>query len=200
MTTRILIAHYSTYGTNAEMAQAAVQALSHDTAIDLRQRRFAETAPQSVVESQDAWASALENQRHVPVLTPEDIDWADGILFSFPTRFGAAPSQVRAFIDTLGGLWAEGKTANKAVSAMTSAQNPHGGQESTLLGFYTSLMHWGAIIVPPGFTSPNVAATGGNPYGFSRVAQGSLSPEETRAISDQAHRLARAARALRTAF
>lgn len=193
--TSILVAHYSTYGTNAAMAEAAVDALI-DAGYSVRHRRFAETAPDSVVQSQDAWAEAARLQDSIPIITGDDLVWADGVLFSIPTRFGSAPSQVRAFIDTLGGLWAEGKLANKAISAMTSAQNANAGQESTILGLYSSLMHWGAIIVPPGFTHPSVAATGGNPYGFSRNAGGPLSTDERTAIGAQAVRLAQAAQGL----
>ena len=77
------------------------------------------------------------------------------------------PSQMKQFIDMQGGLWANGKTVNKVVSAMTSAQNPHGGQEATLLSLYTAMMHWGAIIVTPGYSDPVVFGAGGNPYGTS---------------------------------
>ena len=74
---------------------------------------------------------------------------------------------MKQFLDIQGGLWASGKTVNKVVSGMTSAQNPHGGQEATLLSLYTSMMHWGAIIAAPGFTDPAVIGAGGNPYGTS---------------------------------
>jgi NAD(P)H dehydrogenase (quinone) len=74
---------------------------------------------------------------------------------------------MKQFLDTQGGLWATGKTVNKVVSAMTSAQNPHGGQEATILALYTSMMHWGAILVPPGYTDPVLFGAGGNPYGTS---------------------------------
>src|SRR5699024_2633096 len=82
-----------------------------------------------------------------------------------PTRFGNMPSQMKQFLDIQGGIWGNGKTINKVVSAMSSAQNSHGGQEATILGLYTSMMHWGAIIVPPGYSDPSVFAAGGNLYG-----------------------------------
>jgi NAD(P)H dehydrogenase (quinone) len=116
--------------------------------------------------------------------------WANAYLFSAPTRFGVVASQLRAFIDTLGGAWQAGELANKAASAMTSAQNPHGGQEFTLIGLYATLMHWGCILVPPGYTDKSLFAAGGNPYGTSVTATGKgLSDEARAAIAHQARRL-----------
>jgi NAD(P)H dehydrogenase (quinone) len=118
------------------------------------------------------------------------MEWANAYLFSAPTRYGGAASQMRSFIDTLGPLWQEGKLANKTVTAMTSAQNPHGGQETTLQTLYYTFMHWGAIIVPPGYTDPAVFASGGNPYGVSVTATGEGLSEEIKAsIRHQARRL-----------
>ena len=121
--------------------------------------------------------------------TPEDMEWANAYLFSAPTRFGQAPSQLRAFIDTLGGVWFQGKLANKAVSAMTSAQNAHGGQEATILGLYTTFLHWGAIIAAPGYTDQSIFAAGGNPYGYSHTQGKDFGEAETAAIQHQARRL-----------
>jgi PKHD-type hydroxylase len=115
--------YYSTYGTNHQMAEIAAEA-ARAAGAEVRLRRVAETAPAEVVNGQDAWKAQAEKQADIPVVTPDDMDWADAYIFSAPTRFGAMPSQVRAFIDTLGGLWGEGKLANKAVSAMTSAERP----------------------------------------------------------------------------
>jgi len=79
--------------------------------------------------------------------------------------------RLKNFIDLQGGLWAQGKLMDKTVSAMSSAQNPHGGQEATILSLYTSMFHWGAIVVAPGFTDDSIFKAGGNPYGTS-VSQG----------------------------
>jgi NAD(P)H dehydrogenase (quinone) len=94
--------------------------------------------------------------------------WADAVIFGSPTRFGNAASQFRAFIDSLGGLWAEGKLADKVYAAFTSSQTVHGGQETTLITLYVSLMHFGGIIVPPGYTD-EVKFADGNPYGVGHV-------------------------------
>lgn len=184
---KLAIIFYSTYGTNHQMAETAAQAATAGGA-DVRLLRVAETAPQDIVETQDAWASQLQKMADIPVATTDDMEWANAYLFVAPTRFGAMPSQLRAFIDTLGGLWFQGKLADKPVSAMTSAQNMHGGQESTLLGLYTTFMHWGSVIVAPGFTDPSVAEAGGNPYGFSVVA-GELDEKGKAAIAHQTRRL-----------
>lgn len=160
------VIYYSTYGANAQLAQWAKEA-GEALGADVRVRQVAELAPQSVIDSQSAWKANQERTQDIPLATSDDIEWADAILFSVPSRFGNVPSQFKQFIDTQGGLWAQGKTINKAVSAMSSAQNAHGGQEATILNLYTSMHHWGAIIVSPGYTDASVGKAGGNPYGTS---------------------------------
>jgi NAD(P)H dehydrogenase (quinone) len=186
---RLAVIYYSTYGTNHQMAEIAAQA-AREAGAEVRVRKVRETAPEGVVNGQDAWRAHAEATAHVEVATLEDMEWANAYLFSAPTRFGVSASQMRAFIDQLGPLWATGKLANKAASAMTSAQNPHGGQETTLIGLYTTLMHWGCILVPPGYTDPVIFASGGNPYGTTVTAAGGPISDESRAsIQHQARRL-----------
>ncbi|MCX7644417.1 MAG: NAD(P)H:quinone oxidoreductase [Rhodobacteraceae bacterium] len=187
-TVRLAVIYYSTYGLNHRMAGIAAEAAKAAGA-EVRLLRVAETAPADVVAGQDAWKAAAEKQADVPVVTHADMEWANAYLFSTPTRYGVAASQMRAFIDTLGGLWFQGKLANKAVSAMTSAQNTHGGQEATILGLYTTFMHWGAIIVPPGYTDQSIFAAGGNPYGYSHSSGAELDDKARAAIEHQARRL-----------
>jgi NAD(P)H dehydrogenase (quinone) len=184
---KILVAFYSTYGTNHAVATAAAEA-AREAGAEVRLVRFAETAPAEVVAGQDAWKAQADRAAEIPVISHDDMVWAEGYFWSAPTRYGSAPSQVRAFIDTLGPLWMEGKLANKTFTATTSAQNAHGGQEATILGLYTTVMHWGAIIVAPGYTDPVLYAAGGNPYGFSMSA-GALSDEGRAAVAHQARRL-----------
>jgi NAD(P)H dehydrogenase (quinone) len=130
----------------------------------------------------------LEKMADIPEVTAEDMEWADGYFFSAPTRFGVVASQMRAFIDTLGGLWGNGKLADKTFTATTSAQNAHGGQEATLLSLYTTVMHWGAIIVAPGYTDQSIFDAGGNPYGYSAKANG-FDDAGKAAVAHQAKRL-----------
>ena len=184
---KIVIAFYSTYGTNHKIAADAAAAAKAAGA-DVRLRRVAETAPEAVIATQDAWKAQIDRAADIPVLTPEDMEWGDGYWFSAPTRFGGAPSQLRAFIDTLGGLWFQGKLANKTVTATTSAQNAHGGQEATILSLYTTFMHWGAIIVAPGYTDPALFESGGNPYGYSTTPDG-YDDKGRAAVAHQAKRL-----------
>ena len=142
------------------------------------------------MNGQDAWRAQAEATADVPEVSHADMEWANAYLFSAPTRYGVMASQMRAFIDTLGPLWAQGKLANKAASAMTSAQNPHGGQETTLQSMYVTFMHWGCILVPPGYTDPVIYAAGGNPYGTTVAATGQPLGEEAKAaIRHQARRL-----------
>ena len=184
---KILVAFYSTYGTNHAVAEAAAEA-ARGAGAEVRLVRFAETAPAEVVAGQDAWKAQADKAASIPVISHDDMEWADGYFWSVPTRYGTVASQARVFIDTLGPLWMAGKLANKTFTATTSAQNPHGGQETTLIGLYTTVMHWGAIIVAPGYTDPVLFAAGGNPYGTSMNA-GSFGDEAKAAVAHQAKRL-----------
>lgn len=187
MSVKLAILFYSTYGTNHTMAEIAADA-ARAAGAEVRLLRIAETAPADVVNGQDAWKAAAEKQSSIPVATPADMEWANAYIFATPTRFGQAASQVRSFIDTLGGVWFGGKLANKAVSAMTSAQNVHGGQEATILGLYTTFLHWGSIIAAPGFTDPVIFAAGGNPYGYSHTQGKEFDDAAKGAIAHQTRR------------
>lgn len=185
---KLAIVFYSTYSTNLQMARIAAEA-AEAAGAEVCLRRVAETAPAEVVNGQEAWKATLDKMQDIPVATPEDMKWANAYLFSAPTRFGQAPSQMRAFIDTLGGLWFKGTLSGKPISAMTSAQNPHGGQEATILGLYTTFAHWGSIIVPPGYTDQAIFAAGGNPYGYSHTQGKDFDDNAKAAIGHQARRL-----------
>ena len=104
--------------------------------------------------------------------TPADMEWADGYAFGTPTRFGTPAARMKQFIDTLGGLWFTGKLADKGATAFTSAQNVHGGNESTILTLFNVFSHFGAVIVPPGYTDPVLFEAGGNPYGTAVASAG----------------------------
>ncbi|WP_415183208.1 NAD(P)H:quinone oxidoreductase [Phaeovulum sp.] len=188
MTVKLAIIYYSTYGTNHQMATIAAEAAKAAGA-EVRLLKAPETAPDNVVAGQDAWQAQAEKTADVPAATAVDMEWANAYLISAPTRFGIMASQMRAFIDTLGGIWSKGGLANKPVSAMTSAQNAHGGQETTLLSFYATVMHWGGIVVAPGYTDEAIFKTGGNPYGYSHTAGEDFSDEAKAAIGHQARRL-----------
>lgn len=186
---KIAVIYYSTYGTNHRMSEIAAEAI-REAGAEVRLRKVRETAPAEVVKAQEAWSKHAESTSHIETATPDDMEWCDGFLFSSPTRYGGAASQMRSFIDTLGPLWMAGKLADKTASAMTSAQNPHGGQETTLQTLYVTFMHWGAILVPPGYTDETIFASGGNPYGASITASdGTVGDAEKASIQHQARRL-----------
>lgn len=163
---KLAIIYYSSTGTNYQMAQWA-EASAKEAGAEVKVAKVKENAPMGAIESNSAWKAHYEATRDVPEADTDLLEWADAIIFSVPTRFGHVSSQVQQFLDTTGGLWAQGKLANKVVSAMSSAQNPHGGQESTVLAVYTTMHHWGAIIAAPGYTDESLFKAGGNPYGTS---------------------------------
>lgn len=188
MGVKLAIVYYSTYGTNYQMAAIAAEA-AKAAGVEVRLLKAPETAPAAVVAGQEAWQAQADKTKDIPAATAADMEWANAYLFCAPTRFGVMASQMRAFIDTLGGVWAAGNLTNKAVSAMSSAQNTHGGQESTIQSFYLTAMHWGAIVVAPGFTDQSVFKTGGNPYGYSHTQGDEFTDDVKAAISHQTNRL-----------
>lgn len=196
MSVKLAVVYYSAYGTNYEMAEIAAAA-ARAAGAEVRLLKVPETAPASVVAGVDPWRAHAEATAGIATATAEDMAWADAYLISAPTRFGNMASQMRAFIDTLGGVWAQGQLFNKAISGMTSAQNPHGGQEATLLSFYATAIHWGAIVVAPGFTDPVIFKTGGNPYGYSHTQGQPFGEDEKASIGHQARRLVEVAGKLR---
>ncbi|MBB4824524.1 NAD(P)H dehydrogenase (quinone) [Sporosarcina luteola] len=192
------VVYYSSGGTNYQLAKWAAEA-AKEAGSEVRIVKAAETAPQAAIDSNPAWKANVEATKDVPEVKPDDLEWADAIIFSVPTRFGNMPGQMKNFLDTTGGLWAQGKLANKAVSAMASAQNPHGGQEATILSLYTTIYHWGAIVVAPGYTDPVTFGAGGNPYGTSvTVGQdGKMIEDVQDAVKHQAKRTVQVAKALK---
>ncbi|MBM9594530.1 NAD(P)H:quinone oxidoreductase [Roseitranquillus sediminis] len=191
---KIAVIYYSTYGTNYAVARAAARA-AEEAGAEVRLRRVAETAPAEVVQSQEARAKQLASMQDIPEVSHADMEWAEGYFVAAPTRYGVSASQLRAFFDTLGGIWQQGKLGNKTFTATTSAQNTHGGQEQTILSLYATAMHWGCIIVAPGYTDPVKFEDGGNPYGFSTNA-GGLDDAGERSVAYQARRLVEMTRKL----
>jgi NAD(P)H dehydrogenase (quinone) len=163
---KLAVIYYSMGGTNYQLSKWAEEG-AKEAGAEVKVLKVPELAPQSAIEGNPAWKAHVDATKDVPEVTLNDLEWADAIIFSVPTRFGNMPSQMKQFLDTTGGLWFNGKLVNKVVSAMTSAQNPHGGQEATILSLYTTMYHWGAIVAAPGYTDPVTFAAGGNPYGTS---------------------------------
>ncbi len=136
-------------------------------------RRVPETLPPEVMEKLGA-AEAQRQQAHVPVCTVDEFAQYDGIIFGAPTRFGAVCGQMRQFLDATGQLWMKGALVGKVGSVLTSTATQHGGQESTILGFHTTLLHHGMVIagLPYSFQGQMGVGevTGCSPYGASTIA------------------------------
>ena len=123
--------------------------------------------PELLISQNQAWGRHRSEIADEPTATLEDLDWADGIAFGTPTRFGNVAAQLKMYLDEAGELWQQGKLVNKVVTAFTSSQTEHGGQESTILALNNTFYHWGSIVLPLGYTAVEVFNGGGNPYGTS---------------------------------
>jgi len=165
--TRLSVIYYSATGHGTSMAREVARA-GEAAGAEVRLRRIAEQADPAAVAADPVWAANMTASRRIPIASQDDVLWSDAIVFGTPTRYGNQAWQFRAFIDSLTPLFLEGKLANKAYSAFTSGRTQHGGQESTLLNIYVTLMHFGGILVPPGFTE-ELKWADGNPYGVSHV-------------------------------
>ncbi|MGK5441553.1 NAD(P)H:quinone oxidoreductase [Micromonospora sp. URMC 105] len=164
MTVKVAVIYYSSTGTVHALAEAVAEGATSAGA-EVRLRRAAELAPAEAIDQNPRWRRHADATASVPVAELDDLSWADAYAFGTPTRFGTPAAQLKQFIDQAGGLWREGVLADKAVTAFTSAYNRHGGSEATILALGNVFYHWGAVIVPPGFTDATVYAAGGNPYG-----------------------------------
>ncbi|MGO3751782.1 MAG: NAD(P)H:quinone oxidoreductase [Peptoniphilaceae bacterium] len=195
---KLTIVYYSMSGTNLQLASWAKEA-AEEIGAEVRMVKAQELAPKEAIENNPAWKSKVEKEDELGIkdASSDDLIWADAIIFSSPTRFGNVASQIKQFIDLQGGIWAEGKLVNKVVSAMSSAQNPHGGQEETIRSIYTTMMHWGAIIVPPGYTDESLFVAGGNPYGTSVTANDGMVEDVEAAVKHQAKRTVEIAKFLK---
>jgi NAD(P)H dehydrogenase (quinone) len=138
----------------------------------VRLRPVTELAPDSAIDQNPRWRRHADATASAVTATVEDLAWADAFAFGTPSRFGTPAAQLKQFIDQAGGLWREGRLADKPVTAFTSAYNRHGGSEATILSLGNVFYHWGALIVPPGFTDATIYAAGGNPYGTSSTGDG----------------------------
>ncbi len=171
MAVKVAVIYYSATGNVYQLAQA-IEEGAKEAGAEVRVRKVHELAPEEAIKSNQGWSDHALMTEDVPEASLDDLEWANAYLFGTPTRFGNVSAQLKQFLDTTGGLWFQGKLADKVVSGFTSAQNPHGGQESTLLSMYNVFAHWGSIVVTPGYTDPLLFEAGGNPYGVSSTDTG----------------------------
>jgi NAD(P)H dehydrogenase (quinone) len=193
--TRIAVIYYSATGNVYRLARAVAEG-AETTGAEVRVREVPELFPEMVISQNQHWGKHRSELKDEPPATLDDLEWADGVAFGTPTRFGNVAAQLKMFLDQAGALWEEGKLTNKVITAFTSSQTAHGGQESTILALNNTLYHWGAIILPLGYTVHEVFNGGGNPYGASYVSgSGAGGPDENALTTARAQgrRLARVA-------
>jgi len=194
----VLIAYYSATGHVHALAKALAEGAGSAGA-EARLRPVEELAPEMLISQNQAWGRHRSEVNDEPTASLEDLEWADGIAFGTPTRFGNVAAQLKMFLDQAGELWQEGKLINKVVTAFTSSQTVHGGQESTILALNNTFYHWGAIVLPLGYTVAEVFNSGGNPYGASYTSGTRVGEPDADTVAvavAQGRRLARVARVI----
>jgi len=164
----VLVLYYSSYGHIELMAQAQAEGAARIPRARVVVKRVPETMPLDVAK-----ASGCKLDQAAPLAAPEELDQYDAIIFGTPTRFGNMAGQMRNFLDQTGALWARGALVGKIGSVFCSTASQHGGQETTITSFHTTLLHQGMIIVGLPYTFTDLATmreiTGGTPYGASCV-------------------------------
>ena len=175
MTTRIQIVFYSMYGHIYKMAEAIAEGAREvgDTEVLLYQ--VPELVPEDVLEKSGA-KKARAAFAHVPIIKPDQLSAADAIIFGTGTRFGNMTAQMRNFLDQTGGLWMSGGLVGKVGSVFTSTATQHGGQETTITSFHSTLFHHGMIVVGVPYAAQGLTnmdeISGGTPYGASTLTKG----------------------------
>ena len=168
---KILVLYYSTYGHIETMAGAIAEGARAVAGTEVSVKRVPELMPREVAEKAHAKLDQV-----APIATAAELPDYDAIIFGTPTRFGNMASQMRNFLDQTGGLWAQGKLIGKIGSVFVSTASQHGGQETTITSFHTTLLHHGMIIVGVPYSHPGLTvlteASGGTPYGASTLAGG----------------------------
>lgn len=192
---KIAVIYYSATGNVAHLAHNIALG-AQSVGAQTRVLRVQETAPPEAISSNASWQNFTEHSTD-DLARLEDLVWADGIAFGSPTRFGGPASQLKAFLDTTGSLWATGALANKVGTAFTSASTQHGGLESTILAINNIFYHWGTLIMPLGYPNEHVRKHSGNPYGASHFAssRNANDTSHVKAAFSQGERLAHVAAA-----
>ncbi len=167
---KVLVLYYSSYGHVEQMAEAAAKgARAAGAEVDIK--RVPETVPEDVARK-----SGYKLNQPAPIATVDDLEKYDAIIFGTGTRYGRITSQMAAFLDRTGGLWARGALNGKVGGAFTSTATQHGGQETTLFSLITNMLHFGMIIVglPYSYQAQTTLdeITGNSPYGASTIAGG----------------------------
>jgi len=175
MATKVHVVFYSMYGHVHKMAEAVAKGARDVDGVQVKILQVPELVSEEVLEKSGAKA-AREVFSGIPFAKPDDLADADAIIFGSPTRFGNMCAQMRNFLDQTGGLWMSGALVGKIGSVFTSTGTQHGGQETTITSFHTTLLHLGMIIVGVPYSESRLMnmeeITGGTPYGASTLAGG----------------------------
>lgn len=173
MEVKMQVIFYSMFGHIYKLASAMVSGINQVEDVTVELFRVPELVPEEVLEKSGAKA-AQEEFKHVPVIEVNQLTEADGIIFGTPTRFGNMCSQMRNFLDQTGGLWVQDKLVGKIGSVFSSTGTQHGGQETTITSFHTTLFHLGFIVVGLPYSEKRLLTmeeiTGGTPYGATTLA------------------------------
>jgi NAD(P)H dehydrogenase (quinone) len=173
MSVKVQVIFHSMYGHVYRLAEAVAEGARAVAGSEVQVLQVAETLPPDVLAKMGA-VEAKKAFAHVPVAESGRLVEADAIILGTPTRYGAATAQMRAFLDTTGGMWASGALIGKVGSAFTSTASQHGGQETTLLAMSTFFFHMGMVIAGVPYSTKELLkldeVTGGTPYGASTVA------------------------------
>ncbi|MDQ7821476.1 MAG: NAD(P)H:quinone oxidoreductase [Candidatus Eremiobacteraeota bacterium] len=181
---KILVVFYSMYGHVYRMAEAVAEGAREVQGAEAVLRRVPETLTEEILGKMGA-LEAQKSFAHVPLCTVDELAGADAIIFGTPTRFGNMCGQMRQFLDATGQLWAKGALVGKVGSVFASTATQHGGQESTILSFHTTLLHQGMVLVglPYSFQGQSGVeeVKGGAPYGATTIAgtKGERMPSDT---------------------
>jgi len=163
------------YGHIYKMAEAIAQGAREVPDVEVKLYRVPELVPEEILEKSGA-KKAQGAFAHIPIIKPDQLAEADAIVFGTGTRFGNMTSQMRNFLDQTGGLWMSGALVGKVGSVFTSTASQHGGQETTITSFHTTLLHHGMIVVGVPYAEPRLVnmdeISGGTPYGASTITKG----------------------------
>jgi len=190
---RVAVIYYSATGNVHRLAHALAGGAEAETA-EVRVRHVEELATEMLISQNQYWGRHRAEVEDEPVATLDDLEWADGVAFGTPTRFGNVSAQLKQFMDQAGRLWQEGRLADRVGTSFTASMTAHGGQESTILALNNTLYHWGMVILPLGYTVSEVFNAGGNPYGTSYTSGKTVQGPDARALAAagyQGQRLAR---------
>lgn len=173
MANKVYVVFHSFYGHVFEMAKAVAEGAAKVADTEVTLFRVPETVDEETLKKAGAY-DAQKAFAHIPVIDPAQLADADAVIFGTPTRFGNMSAQMRAFLDRTGGLWATGGLIGKVGSVFVSTGTQHGGQETTITSFHTTLLHHGMVIVGVPYSQPGLTImseiTGGSPYGAGTLA------------------------------